>query len=201
MKKFFGNITVLTFTLLTLIGATYALFEETVQVSSASFKIVSTTDGEINGGNTDLKILLNTGLASEGANLDDEVPGPIFDSVSKNWTADYPIKLFNNGDKTLEIISKADYVSDVDVLRDDLYIEILTWNDANNNGLVDSGEVGDSFERDTILRWRNDTFILDQIAPNETKGYILRFDGEGLTDINIGMQALYNFEFTGTEVL
>ena len=201
MKKILANLTIVTFSLLTMIGATYALFEETVKVSGASFHIVSNTDGAIGGVNTDLKVLVNAGLPAEGANLDDEVPGPVFDTVSRFWVEDYPLKLYNQGEKTLDIVSKSDYISDTNLLRDDLYIEVFAWDDVNGDGIVDNGEIGVSYGHDTIMRWRNDTFLLGQIAPNETKGFVLRFDGSGLTDINIGMQALFDFQFIGTESL
>lgn len=199
MKKILANITIVSFSLLTMVGAIYAVFEETVTVAGASFTVIADSDAGIGGTNTDLKILVDTSLSAEGSNLDDQVAGPVFDSVSTSWTEDYPLKIYNNGDKVLDIVSKASYVSDVDVLRDDIYVEVFSWSDSNSNGLVDDGEIGESFGRDTILRWRNDTFPLGQLNPGETAGYLLRFDGSGITDTNVGMQAIYDFLFIGVE--
>ncbi len=200
MKKIFANLTVVTLSFLTMIGATYAVFEETVKITNASFTVVSSS-AVVGGSNTDLKILLNPANPSQGANLDDQTAGPIFDNVSRYWVEDYPFKLYNKGDKTLDIVSKASYVSDINVLRDDIYVEAFGWDDANGDGLVTEDEIGESFGRDTIMRWRNDTFPLGQLNSKETRGFVLRFDGSGITETNVGMQALFDFEFIGVESL
>lgn len=201
MKKIILSSLVVLLASMALTTTVLALFEETVKVTGSTFKVATDSTGEPEDTeNGDLKILVNLGSDSNASNLADSVTGPLYDNISNSWTADYPIKLHNQGNKTLSLISKADYINDVNVLRDDIYVEVFAWNDTNTNGTVDTGELGQSYAKDTILRWRNDTFEMGRLLPNETRGFVLRFDGSGITDSNLGMEAVFDFEFTGTEV-
>ncbi len=201
MKKFITSLAIIGLSLSGLFQATSAVFEETVKVAGNSFSVATIFEGGGGGtpgtSNTALKILKNLSLGAETSNLADTVPGSTFENISPTWVAESPLKIHNDGTTALDVVASADYVSDVNTLRDDIYIEISAWNDANNNGAVDAGEEGDSFGRDTILRMKNDTFPMGEIAAGETKGYLLRFDGAGLTEVNKGMSAVYDFTFTG----
>lgn len=200
MKKIFLSGALVLLSCVSLFGITSAVFEENVSVAGTSFTI-GTSSGEPGGttGNTALKILKSNTAAASGSNLADTITGPAFENVNTTWVQTLPVKLFNKGTKTLAIVSGATYVSDPDTLRDDLYIEILAWNDTNNNGTVQEAEIGQSFGKNTILRFKNDTFALGDLTANSTKGYVLRFDGTGLSDANIGKTAIYDFIFTGVE--
>lgn len=202
MKKLALSLVIALLSVLTLIQATSALFEETVKVAGTSFTIGTSSGGGggDTGTNTSLKILKTLDGQAVDSNFADSVSGPVFDNITPEWIAEVPIKIHNKGTTALSLISKVDYISDPDVLRDDLYVRVLEWNDSNNNGLVDAGEEGAEYGYDTILRWRNDTFPLGQIDGSQTRGFVMRFDGTGLTDTNIGMSAVYDFIFTGTEV-
>ncbi|PIR42581.1 hypothetical protein CO058_02885 [candidate division WWE3 bacterium CG_4_9_14_0_2_um_filter_35_11] len=202
MKRFIASLAVVLLSLGGLFQATSAVFEETVKVAGSSFSVATSFDG--GGGppppassNTALKMLADLSLGHVASNLSDFVPGSSFENISPTWISESPIKMYNTGTELLDVVASADYISDVDTLRDDIYVEISAWDDSNSNGVVDAGEEGDSFGRDTILRLKNDTFPLGEIAPDETKGYILRFDGVGLTEVNQGMSAVYDFTFTG----
>lgn len=188
---------------LSLIGVTSAAFEEKVSVLGTSFTIASDVGEPVGGGgttgNTDLKILVSNSAAATGANLADSVNGSSFGDIKISWKQDFPIKIHNKGTKLLDIVGSANYINDPDTLRDDLFIEILAWNDANNNGTAEENEIGQSYGHDTILRFKNDTFSLGELGSASTKGYVLRFDGSGLSDANVGMAAVYDFVFTGVE--
>lgn len=201
MKRFIASLAVVLLSLGGLFQATSAVFEETVKVAGSSFSVATSFDG--GGGpppttsNTALKMLRDLSLGPDASNLSDFVPGSSFENISPTWISESSIKMYNAGDELLDVVASSDYISDVDTIRDDIYVEISAWDDSNSNGIVDAGEEGDSFGRDTILRLRNDTFPLGEIASGETKGYILRFDGAGLTEVNQGMSAVYDFTFTG----
>ena len=201
MKKFITSLAIVGLSLSGLFQATSAVFEETVKVAGNSFSVATTFDdgggGTPGTSNAALKILKNLSLGAETSNLADTVPGSTFENISPTWVAESPLKIHNDGTTALDVVASANYISDVNTLRDDIYIEISAWNDANNNGVVDAGEEGDSYDRDTILRMKNDTFPIGEISAGETKGYLLRFDGAGLTEVNKGMSAVYDFTFTG----
>lgn len=186
---------------LSLFGVTSAAFEESVSVLGTSFTIGESTGGSGNesGTNTALKILVSNASESQGSNLADTIAGPSFDSITPEWVQSVPIKLYNKGSAVLDIVGSAAYVNDPDTLRDDLFIEILAWNDTNNNGTVEESEIGESYGYDTILRFKNDTFNLGELGAESVKGYVLKFDGSGLSDVNIGKTAVYDFIFTAVE--
>lgn len=201
MKKFLSSLIVVLLSVAGLFQATSAVFEETVKVAGTSFSVATNFDG---GGdppptpsNTALKMLKNLALGHEPGNLVDFIPGASFENINPTWVSEVPVKMYNAGSQVLDIVASAAYISDVDTIRDDIYVEISAWDDLNNNGVIDGGEEGDSYGRDTILRLRNDTFPLGELVSGETRGFILRFDGAGLTEVNKGMSAVYDFTFTG----
>lgn len=188
------------FSVSSIVQATSAVLEETVKVAGTSFSVGETTGGgDEEPANTALKILADSSASATDSNLVDSVDGPAFEGITQEWSDQFAVKVYNKGANAMDLVSKVDYVSDPDVLRDDLYVEVLEWNDTNNNGIVDTGETGTSYGYDTILRMRNDTFALGSINPNETRGFVMKFDGTGVSDSNDGQQAVYDFLITGTE--
>ncbi len=199
MRKIFISVLGMFLSLVTLFQASQALFEETVKVAGTSFTIgESAGGGETPSGNTALKMYKNLAGTSSETNLTDSVQGSVFDNITPEWTNQVGLKVFNKGTQALALIGNVDYINDPDVLRDDLYVKIVGWNDNDNDGIVDTGEEGTQYGYDTILRLRNDLWSLGNIAPNETRGFVMKFDGTGLTDTNIGMTAVYDFLITGS---
>ena len=200
MRKIFLSLALILLCSVSLFGVAAAAFEEKVSVLGTTFTV-----GEMGGvpapvgSNTALKLLKTNSGGSDSGNLADTVNGPAFNDVNQTWTQTFSIKLFNKGDKTLAVSSGATYISDPDTLRDDLFVEILDWNDSNNNGTVEESEIGASHGHDTILRMKNDTFNMGDISPSAVKGYVLRFDGSGLSEANVGKTAVYDFVFTAVE--
>ena len=160
---------------------------------------VGTSAEDNTAGNTALKFLLNVSGSTESSNLTDTVAGPVLDNIDSIWSDVILLKLYNKGTTPLNVVSKAEYINDPNTLRDDIFVKAVAWNDANNNGVLDSGEEGVSYGYDTILRWRNDTFPVGLLGSGEVKGVALKFDGTGVTDSNIGQSAVYDFVFTGVE--
>jgi hypothetical protein len=201
LKKAIGSLVMVLMASLVVYQSSVAALEEIVTVAGTSFTIGTTSGGgeEPQNTNTTLKFLADLGDSSSGSNLVDTINGPDFDEITPEWTEDMPVKVHNKGQVTLSLIGSANYVSDPNTLRDDIFVEILEWNDANSNGLLDDGETGTSYGHDTILRLKNDTFALSTLSPGQTRGLVFRFDGSGVTETNFGMSAIYDFIISGTE--
>ena len=201
MKRFILSVMIIALSVAAVFSATSAAFEESVKVAGTSFSIgTDVGESEVLGpANVALKLFDNLGGSASVDNLVDSVPGPDFVGVNDVWTDTYLVKAHNSGDIPLDLVATANYVSDPDELRDDLFIEIIGWDDTNNNGVLDAGEETTSYGYDSILRFKNDTFLLGSIAQDETRGFVLRFDGSGLTEINETMVAEYDFLITGVE--
>src|SRR3989344_2543847 len=198
MKKILASLVIIAMAVVSLFQATSAVFEESVRVAGTSFT-VGTSAEDNTAGNTALKFLLNVSGSTESSNLTDTVAGPVLDNIDSIWSDVILLKLYNKGTTPLNVVSKAEYINDPNTLRDDIFVKAVAWNDANNNGVLDSGEEGVSYGYDTILRWRNDTFPVGLLGSGEVKGVALKFDGTGVTDSNIGQSAVYDFVFTGVE--
>ncbi len=195
---------IFTFSVLTLYGAVYAALEETVKVTGVTFNVGSTfgtgggTGGGTTTGNTALKMLNSLTGGTVSTNLLDSKQGLTYDSINDVWTATYPVKIHNKSASSMNLVAMADYISDVDTLRDDIYVSIVEWNDADEDGVVDDSEEGQVYGNDTILRLKNDTFVLGTMAANGTRGFVYKFNGSGLTTTNAGQTATYDFTITGT---
>ncbi len=205
MKKTVFSILTLVFCAGTIVTGTLGALQETVKLTGTTFNVSAGAGqgGSGGGGGTSsnqfLKMLQSLSGSSADSNLGDIKVGPVFNNVDVMWTDQAVVKIHNKGGVDVDVIAKADYISDPDTLRDDIYVEILEWNDSNSNGTYEVGEEGQSYKRDTILRLRNDTFLLGKITPSQTKGYVLKFDGSGISSVNAGKSAVYDFTFTGVQ--
>lgn len=205
MKKIILTTLTLLFSGAALVTGTLAILEETVKLTGTTFNIAANA-GQGTGGsgeeltnNAFLKMLTNLSGSTDSSNLADAVVGPIFNDVDTPWTGNALVKLYNKGSVSVDVIAKSDYVSDPDTLRDDIFVAIYDWNDSNHNGALDSGEKGALHKRDTILRLKNDTFPLGSLNATEVKGFVLEFDGSGISSANAGKSAVYDFTFTGAQ--
>ncbi len=197
-KRLLASLLIITLSFISIVQGTSAIFEETVKVAGTTFSVGDGGTTE-EPANTALKVLADASQTATESNLVDTIQGPSFEGITEEWSDQFSVKVYNKGDSTLDLVSKVDYISDPDVLRDDIYVEVLAWNDNNSNGIVDEGELGESYGYDTILRMRNDTFNLGSIEPEETRGFVMKFDGTGISETNNGMQATYDFLITGTD--
>ncbi len=172
-------------------GITFAAFTDKAKVLGSTFSV----------GSADLKFLKDLPLGTDPTNLVDELPGPSFSNIGQTWSADYPLKLINNGTSGISITSKAYYetANDPAELRSDIYVEIFEWNDANNNGVLDSGEIGLSLAKKTIVKWKTEGIGIGQINPGQTRPLVLRFSVENLSATKQGKSALFDFEFESVQ--
>lgn len=189
--------------LLLVSGMVYAFIQENGKVKGTTFKVSSTPE-QIEGGVTDsnenLKLLIDLVGLTDESNLTDEVNGPTFEDISTVWKDKVLLKLYNQGDKPLNLASTADYIDDANTLRDDIFIRVSAWNDTNANGSLEFGEIGEEYGYDTILRMKNDTFNLGSLNPGAVKGLVMEFDGTGLSNANAEQMAVYDFMITGEEI-
>lgn len=174
-------------TMVALFGVTYAAFADKGEVLGSSFSV----------GSADIKILDDLGLGFDQGNLVDEKPGPNFEGISPNWTEDYLIKLYNNASTPILLSSSADYetANDPSDLRQDIYVEPFEWDDANADGILDSGELGSSLGRKTIVKWKTEGFDLGQLDGGTGLGLVLRFSTDALSDSKQGAVAVFDFVF------
>jgi hypothetical protein len=175
-----------------LIGVAYAGFSDKGKVLGSSFSI----------GNADIKLLANITQGTETGNLVDEMPGPSFTNIGQSWQKDYLIKLYNNGTYKMAIVSHSNYetANDPDDLRQYISAEIFPWDDVNNDGLVTEDEIGTSFGKKTIIKWKTEGFSLGEFDPGEVLGFIVRFSTETLSDTKQGKQGMFDFEFDSIEL-
>ncbi|MFC1756121.1 hypothetical protein ACFLZK_01895 [Patescibacteria group bacterium] len=168
-------------------GVAVAAFGDKGEVLGSSFTV----------GSADIKLLEDLANGTSSDNLVDEISGPSFANISPNWTEDYPMMIYNNATTHIQLTSNADYetVNDLDDLRQIIFVEPINWGDSNNDGLVDDGELGSSFGRKTIIKWKTEGYDLSSVAPGGVKGLILRFSTDAVSDTKQGASAIFDFEF------
>jgi hypothetical protein len=171
-----------------MLGAVYAgFFSDKAKYSGSTFNV----------GSADLKLLNDVSFPAEGANLVDDMPGPVIDNVSPNWWQDYPIKIMNNATTDLSLVTNANYetANDPAELRQLIYVEPFEWNDENLDGVVDEGEIGTSYGRKTIVKWKTEGYNLGTLTKGSVKGLILRFSTDSVSPAKQGTSGMFDFEF------
>jgi hypothetical protein len=168
------------------LGIAYAAFQDKGKVLGSTFSV----------GSSDIKLLNDVSGTTDSSNLADEINGPNFSNITPNWKNDYLIKLVNKGTTTLSMASHAKYLTanDPQDLRNIIFVEPIVWNDLNNNGLADDGETGVSLGRKTIVKWNTEGFDFGLVNVNETKGFVLRFSTDAVSETKQGASGIFDFE-------
>ncbi len=168
-------------------GVAIAAFGDKGEVLGSSFTV----------GSADIKLLKNLAGGTSSDNLVDTLDGPSFSNINPGWTEDYAMKIYNNATTHIQLTSNADYetANDPEELRQIIFVEPFNWNDANNDGLVDDGELGSTFGKKTIVKWKTEGYDLSSVAPGSVKGMILRFSTDAVSDTKQGASAMFDFEF------
>jgi hypothetical protein len=172
---------------ITLASIAFAAFSDQSKVTGGHFKVSS----------ADIKLLQNLAAGPSSDNLKDEINGPSFENISEFWSIDYGVELYNNGSRPMLLTSNANYTTanDPSDLRSEIYVEIFDWNDADNDVSIDEGELGNSYGKKTIIKWKTEGYDLVNIDVGELKSFILRFSTEEISDAKQGKSALFDFEF------
>lgn len=187
MRKKVINVLGIVLVLAAAAGIAWAAFADKAEVLGSNFST----------GSADIKFLLDLAGGTDESNLADELPGPSFTNIGPNWSEDYLIKIFNNTSGQIQLTSNSNYetVNDPDDLRQIIYVEPFNWGDANNNGLLDDGELGSSFGRKTIVKWKTEGYDLSSVAGGSTKVLVLRFSTDDVSDTKQGKNAVFDFIF------
>jgi hypothetical protein len=193
MKKILICLTIILACVLTVYTSVEAAYLDKGLVKGAKFKV---GDKNLKSGSkeTSLKFLKDLASKPNEDNLDAEISGPDFDDIDNDFKGQFAFKVYNDSDATMKLASKSDYVEDDKKIRYGIFAKVNKWDDKNDNGKVDSSEIGDKYAEDSILRWRNDTFKLGEVKSKEVNGYVLTFDGRELTEKHKGASATYDFE-------
>ncbi len=191
MKKLILSVLVIAVCVLSVIVATKAAFEDTGKVAGSEFSV----------GNIQMRLLNSLNGGTQEGNLLAQKQGPSFTNLFPGWVRDYSLKLYNNGSLNMLVSSESNYTTaeDPSTLRDYINVEVFDWDDSNNDGDVESGEIsGSSLAKKTLIKWKTEGIPLGILGPSEVKGYVLRFSSESLPDTKQNALAKYDFVFNGT---
>jgi hypothetical protein len=168
-------------------GVAFAALSNKVLLKGFAFKTAT----------VELKFLKDLSIGSFSENLTSEISGVSFDGISNGWATDYLVKIHNTSSNSLQVKSFANYTTAEDPasLRYSLYVEVFPWNDINNNGVLDEGELGTSYGVKNFVKWKTEGFSLGDFETNKTYGYVLRFTADGITDSKQGQSGNFDFEF------
>jgi hypothetical protein len=186
-KKYLKNILLSLVLILATAGLTYAAFGDRGKVLGSKFSV----------GSADIKLLLDNSAGIVPENLMEGLPGPEFNGIAPNWSEDYNLKIFNSGTSAVILTTNADYLTanDPDDLRSVIFVEPFIWNDTNNNGVVDTGETGDSLGRKSIIKWKTEGYQIGELNSGEILGLILRFSTDALSETKQGTNGVFDFVF------
>lgn len=187
MKKIVYTYGALAVLIILVAGVTYAAFSDRGNVLGSTFTV----------GSADIKLLKDVTGGTGSENLAEELPGPSFSDISPNWSADYKVKIFNSASTPVTLTTNSYYetVNDPADLRSIIFIEPILWEDNNGDGVVDAGELGASYGRKTIIKWKTEGFNLGPLAPSSVRSLILRLSTDAVSETKQGASALFDFQF------
>lgn len=173
-------------------GVVYAAFSDKAKYIGTKLSV----------GSADIKLLKDLSGGVETSNLTDELSGPVFGDILPFWVQDYVLKIYNNASGPIQLTSMSNYetLNDPDELRSVIYVEPFLWNDTNANGRLDSGELGNSFGRKTVIKWKTEGYDFGRVETGEVRGLILRFSADSISDTKQGKNAIFDFEFSSTSL-
>jgi hypothetical protein len=145
----------------------------------------------------ELKFFKDIASSAVAENLTSEISGVAFDNIINGWSNDYLVKIQNTSANPLQVKSFANYstADDPASLRYSLYVEVIPWNDSNNNGLAEETELSTSLGVKSFVKWKTEGFDLGSFESNKSYGYVLRFTADGITDSKQGQSGAFDFEF------
>ena len=173
------------------ISAGYAAFMDKGKILGSSFTM----------GSSDLKFLKDLTLGVVETNLVDEKQGPQFTNISPAWSQNYLVKIYNNAAEPVTLTSAAYYetAKDPDDLRSIIFVEPFNWND-DNDGVFEEGELGTSYGRKTIIKWKTEGYALGQVGAGSLKSLVLKFSTDTVSETKQGKSGSYDFEFEAVGV-
>lgn len=188
MKKAVYSFSLLVLVVLLTVGITLTAFTDKAKILGATFSI----------GSADIKLLDIIGGGTDSTNLLEEKQGPVFSSISSNWTEDYSVQIYNSALTDVHLTSNAYYetANDPAELRQITFVEPFEWNDINSDGIVDEGELGATYGRKTIIKWKTEGYDLGVLPAGTVKSLVLRFSTDLVSETKQGTSAIFDFEFS-----
>ncbi|MFZ5424719.1 MAG: hypothetical protein ACOZAO_02860 [Patescibacteria group bacterium] len=185
MKKFIASYGLILTILITTLGVSAAAFTDSAKILGATFSV----------GSSDLKLLMDLAGSLDASNLYDELVGPTFENISPNWETNYLVKLYNNSPEDVVLFTVADYetANDPNELRQDINVEPFLWDDNNNNGVLDAGELGNSLGVKTIVKWKTEGFDLGLLQSGEVLPMVFKFSTGSVSAAKQGSTATFDF--------
>ena len=74
---------------------------------------------------------------------------------------------------------------------------MFSWKDTNINGVLDDGEIGETFGTKTLKQWQTSSYNLGVFNTQTTKFLVLKFSVGDITDQLQKANVIYNFVFNG----
>ena len=187
MKRKYVIALIVAAAVLGVVGMAYAAFADRGDVKGTTISV----------GSADIKLLSNLAGGTGESNLVEELVGPTFEHIAATWSADYLLKIFNNSSSAVSLFSTADYltVNDPEDLRSIIYVEIFDWSDADNDGLATPTEIGATYGKKTIVKWKTEGFSLPNLNSGTVAGFVLRFSATNISGTKQGAQAVFDFGF------
>ena len=173
------------------ISAGYAAFMDKGKILGSSFTM----------GSSDLKFLKDLTLGIVETNLVDEKQGPQFTNISPAWSQNYLVKIYNNAAEPVTLTTNAYYetAKDPDDLRSIIFVEPFNWND-DNDGVFEEGELGTSYGKKTLIKWKTEGYALGQVGAGSLKSLVLKFSTDTVSETKQGKSGSYDFEFEAVGV-
>lgn len=174
--------------LVILAGVAVAAFGDKGEILGSSFNI----------GSADIKFLSSLTGGTLAGNLVDQLDGPSFSNITPYWEQDYLIKIYNNASTPVQLTTNAYYetANDPEDLREIIFVEPWPWEDSDNDGEVDTGELdATSLGRKTIIKWKTEGFDLGTLDAGGVKDLVLKFSTDTVSDTKQGASAVFDFEF------
>jgi hypothetical protein len=170
-------------------GAVYAAFADKGEVKGVTISV----------GSADIKLLSDLSGGVDTTNLSDSIQGPSFSNIGQTWTADFPVKVYNNATSgiVLSSISVYETANDPSDLRSYIYVEALGWVDTDGNGTADPSEIQNSYGKKTIVKWKTEGLDLGSVDSGQIKGLVFRFSTQNLSSTKQGATLSFDFELNG----
>ena len=165
---------------------------------SAAFQ----TQGQVKGtsftaGSAEIMFYNDLSKSSDSSNLVSEKSFSAFDLIRPNWSDTRLVKIYNKGTENLKLTFIAQVSGTDSTLSDNVNIEVFNWKDTNSNGVLDEGEIGDTFGAKTLKQWQTSSYNLGVFNTQTTKFLVLKFSVGDITDQLQKANVTYNFVFNG----
>ncbi len=171
-------------------GMVYAAFMDNTEFKGATIYV----------GTSDIVLLNDLAKGNTADNLVEELPAPILTGVNPNWSQDYLLKIYSKANTPVNLFTEATYTTaeDPEDLRRYVMVEVFNWSDTNWDGILEEGELGQSYGIKNIIDWKMDGIDMGNSETNTITGYVFRFTAPEITNDKQGKTGKFDFSITST---